>query len=256
MARCRCGSYAGWIDIAGDRSSTGSASVAHAFALGLSAGALATRQSDELLAACERTAETAERRLPDVSVTLVADWWQADNPCPAGTELKGGPPPDGTGEVYCQEPGGTKEGPYVSWHFSTRHPWKLGRYNHGRQTGVWQQWDADGQLEVREQWRDGVQHGRSTYWRTSSSGSSLVFDGMYRDGARHGFARVGEDCRRACFAEGFYCRDRKHGPWSIRDAGGAVRSEGRYHDGYEHGIWNYRGSRVEYRHGVEIGNPR
>jgi antitoxin component YwqK of YwqJK toxin-antitoxin module len=118
--------------------------------------------------------------------------------CPAGTERKGGAPPDGY-EEWCEarppETGGAKrregparvyyddgriwveerfaagqrDGPFVEWHRNGKKA-REGRFVQGAKDGRWTVWRDTGLVEEASSWRAGVPDGPfAAYWPTGKT---------------------------------------------------------------------------------------
>lgn len=136
--------------------------------------------------------------------------------CPAGTERRGGAPPDAfeewcdgkdpagqprregparvyydDGRVWVEERfrEGRRDGAFVEWHRNGRKA-RDGAFVEGRKTGTWRVFHESGAPEEESEWRDGVPHGRFiSFWR----GGGKRTDGRHCGGAQCGTWRTWDE---------------------------------------------------------------
>jgi hypothetical protein len=104
--------------------------------------------------------------------------------------------------------------------------WFVGRFNaDGEPVGLWRRWSLDGALVEEEEWAGRARHG---VWRRYGDRGALRVEARYADGRRDGpYRDLGLDGAayrdaRAASEEGAFQRDQPVGPWTLRDAAGAV----------------------------------
>jgi hypothetical protein len=102
-------------------------------------------------------------------------------PCPEGTEMKGGPPPDSK-EEWCQRPDGTLHGRSTVWH-PNRYKAAEGEYRENLKEGKWTYWHPDGTKASEGEYQAGKRHGAWTFWHTSGEKSE---EGEFQQGLEHG----------------------------------------------------------------------
>jgi hypothetical protein len=84
-------------------------------------------------------------------------------PCPAGSEMNGAAPPEGS-KQWCSRPsGGLKHGWMTSWHENGQ-PELAGEYHDGLRIGVWTRWHPNGEKRVQAEFADGRQDGALIAW--------------------------------------------------------------------------------------------
>lgn len=161
--------------------------------------------------------------------------------CPAGTVLRGRPPPQGK-KLWCidvarkSEGRAAREGPVVSWscHRCRDGAQLHGHYRGGERHGLWTLWREDGTKIDEGVWQDGKRTGRFEGWH---AGGKPSFRKQYgADGKLDGPAwyRYASGKRQR---EGTYKLGVRIGLWREWHESGQLESEGAYVDGKRDGEW-------------------
>lgn len=107
----------------------------------------------------------------------------AGEPCPAGTEFKGGPLPNGDLDAHCEKPDGTKHGPWMTFHGRSK---RLGMHTtvvDGQIQGAWTTWSSRGpQKKSQATYVDNEQVGLAVQWNDDGS----IYRASRWDGELHG----------------------------------------------------------------------
>lgn len=136
-------------------------------------------------------------------------WWTLDPPCPEGSTLYGGPPPDHS-EVGCKTDKGVNFGRYTRFHENGKKA-EEGAYEKHVAIGTWVQWNDSGVKVKETNYEKGAQHGIETEWFP---------DGKIK-------------------TQKTYAHGKRDGLTTIWDADGNKRSAIEYRDGKQHGAATY-----------------
>jgi antitoxin component YwqK of YwqJK toxin-antitoxin module len=119
--------------------------------------------------------------------------------------------PDGDPRLRFVWVKGKKQGPSESWSGKHGERWRseAGEYANGQKTGLWQHFDAKGDVMREETWVEGKKQGPARTWNRS------------RDGVRY------------LYAVGQYQDDKMHGEWRHTDSNGKALQTRRYERGKE-----------------------
>ena len=158
--------------------------------------------------------------------------------CPAGTEPRGGPPPEDH-EFSCvrrnDDGSAVLHGPFRRWN-RRGVPIVEGSYREGKKHGTFVEYYDDGTKKSEASYRDGVYDGP---WRTYYPDGQVKAEGRYRDGKKHGPARFYHPNGRLA-AESTYREDLRVGRSVNYAPDGTLESEGSYERGLKEGLWRER----------------
>lgn len=129
-----------------------------------------------------------------------------------------------------------------------------GRYDWGKKTGRWQEWNAEGTLVLEENWKNGIAVGEHKSWHKNGKQASIK---RYKDGLKHGrFETWYDNEQRKTRAEwsdnilkGAYQEWHKNGQEKIRCLYVDGKIDGNWHE------WNDKGILVHkklFKKGVEL----
>lgn len=183
-----------------------------------------------------------------VAILLVGPAWAAKPAikCPAGTELIGAAPPQGT-EVYCQKRLDTgefvKHGPYRSW-AKAGVPLVVGEFDEGLETGEWTQFhggievdgrwsDAKNQPKYKGRYESGKEVGLWSAWHPNGQlGLQTTYVNGAEDGVARGWFPNGRRQKEVSYQVGV-----RHGPRLEWYENGSPKIEANYVLGYLDGPW-------------------
>jgi antitoxin component YwqK of YwqJK toxin-antitoxin module len=200
-----------------------------------------------------------------------SEWWTRGTPCPAGAELKGAAPPAGKA-VWCEKdgrphgpkttffPSGQREatrtyyqgkalGRFVVWNESGTLA-EEGRYRNDALEGHYVRHYKSGAKELEGDFHAGKQNG--PFKKLAETGGVLLEEVQYREGLRHGMARVFFDTGKLK-EETEYASGLKHGASRTFYENGQQRSAGKYDSDKQVGVWRSwreNGMPLEERHYV------
>ncbi|MCC6953819.1 MAG: hypothetical protein IT290_06850, partial [Deltaproteobacteria bacterium] len=182
--------------------------------------------------------------------------------CPAGTEVVGSPPPDGT-ELFCakgQKGATIKHGPYRSWYERGGAKKIEGNFTNGEKDGLFTTWyDRAGKMR-REVFMKGYRHGKAEMWyKNGQPRLSEEFENGKKHGTRRGWYKDGNPSYHIEVSHGrnvgafqqwyrqnkrkiagfFDTESKKTGIWTIWDKQGQRVSEGPYVAGKREGKWTF-----------------
>ncbi len=156
---------------------------------------------------------------------------RASGPCPAGTTLRGAPPPDGRAQ-WCERRG-AKHGPWTEWYADGRVK-SRGAFADGQMTGRWVHYQPDGAVADEGNYVAGVKDGP---WKSFEDGRVVRATTYSRRGAEARFTAYRDDGSR--WAEGVFLDQKENGPYREWHANGQLAAEGSYRDGERVGSWHY-----------------
>lgn len=133
-------------------------------------------------------------------------WWTADSPCPPGSTLFGGAPPENT-RVGCKTDKGKNEGRTTDF-FESGAKKEEGQYENHFAEGIWTAWDEEGHRLSETSFKKGSQEGVQTLWYP---GGEIKSQRQYKDGKRDGVTYIWDDRARLRTALS-YKSGVKHGP--------------------------------------------
>jgi hypothetical protein len=153
---------------------------------------------------------------PSAEADLEGKWWTNDPPCPEGTNLWGGPPPDNK-EVGCKTEKGVNVGKYTRFYDSGKKA-EEGQYEKHVAIGIWTEWNESGVRVVETRFDKGKQHGVETEWYPSGK---IKSQRTYAGGVREGLTTIwDEDGNKRSAIE--YQGGKQHGPATYWDETGKV----------------------------------
>jgi len=143
-------------------------------------------------------------------------WWTNQPPCPAGSNLYGGPPPEHQ-EVGCRTDKGVNQGMYTSFHDNGKKA-EEGEYDHHVAIGTWVKWDESGTKIVETPYTRGAQDGVETEWFPDGK---IKTQKSYKAGKREGLTTIwdSEGHKRSAIE---YRAGKQHGPATYWDETGQV----------------------------------
>jgi len=150
------------------------------------------------------------------NATQQGKWWASARPCPEGSHLWGGPPPDHK-EVGCKTDKGVNFGMYTRFHDNGKKA-EEGEYEKHMAKGTWTKWDEAGSKITETQYEDGAQHGIETEWYP---GGKIKSQRRYAKGRRDGLTSIWDDAGRKRSAIE-YKDGKQHGPASYWDDKGRL----------------------------------
>ena len=112
-------------------------------------------------------------------------WWTQQPPCPAGSNLYGGAPPDHQ-EVGCKTDKGVNQGRYTRFHDNGKKA-EEGEYQNHVAVGSWVKWNESGIKVVETQYTRGAQDGVETEWFPDGK---LKSQKVYKGGKREGLTTL------------------------------------------------------------------
>jgi antitoxin component YwqK of YwqJK toxin-antitoxin module len=108
-----------------------------------------------------------------------------------------------------------------------------GSLKNGKEYGPWVKYWENGQLWIKENYRDGKTHGPRVVYHKNGQ---LWIKENYRDGKTHG-PEVWYFSDGQLHAKGTYQDGKSVGPWVQYHGNGQLLSKGTYKDGKRHGPW-------------------
>lgn len=156
-------------------------------------------------------------------------WWEADTPCPDGSELFGGPPPEHE-RVGCKTPRGKNQGPVSAFH-SNGMKREQGQFRDHFAEGVWVEWDSTGQRVSETAFSGGKKHGVETLY---FPGGIVKSQRSFHQGKRHGITTIWDDQERKRTILS-YRNGKKHGPEARYDIEGDLAKVIDWEDGVKVG---------------------
>jgi hypothetical protein len=141
-------------------------------------------------------------------------WWEGESPCPAGSELYGGAPPEHE-RVGCKTAQGKNEGPLTKFH-SNGTKREQGQYSDHFAEGVWIEWDPRGERVSETAFSAGKKHGVETLY---FPGGVVKSQRTFHEGKRHGVTAIWDDRERKRTIL-TYRDGKKHGPEARYDIEG------------------------------------
>lgn len=127
---------------------------------------------------------------------------------------------------------GRETGPWQSW-WENGNLQSEGIYVDGQPDSTWTYYDEDGKLSKRLTFRLGIEHGPVTEYYADGS---IASTGQYKDGRQDGEWAF-FDPQGAVMSKGAFLVDQPDGPWEYYYANGQVRSQGNYDVGKQLGLW-------------------
>lgn len=143
-------------------------------------------------------------------------WWTNDPPCPEGSNLWGGPPPDNS-EVGCKTEKGVNVGKYTRFYPDGKKAEEGGYENH-RAVGVWTQWNEQGVRVLETRYDNGQQDGIETEWYPSGK---IKSQRTYAGGVREGLTTIWDEQGRKRSAIEYHA-GKQNGPATYWDENGKV----------------------------------
>ncbi len=152
-------------------------------------------------------------------------WWAAARPCPEGSQLWGGPPPEHK-EIGCKTDKGVNQGMYTKFHANGKKA-EEGEYDKHMATKTWTQWNDGGQKTQETQYEGGSQHGIETEWYPNGRVKSQR---QYAHGKRHGLTTIWDEAghKRSAIE---YVEAKQHGSTTYWDEQGHVARVEQWEDG-------------------------
>ena len=145
-----------------------------------------------------------------------ATWWTNDPPCPEGSNLWGGPPPDNQ-EVGCKTEKGVNVGKYTRFHENGKKA-EEGQYEKHVAIGVWTKWNEQGVRVMETRFDRGKQQGVETEWYPSGK---IKSQRSYAGGVRDGLTTIWDESGRKRSAIE-YKAGKQDGPATYWDENGKV----------------------------------
>jgi antitoxin component YwqK of YwqJK toxin-antitoxin module len=128
--------------------------------------------------------------------------------------------------------GGRETGPWQTW-WENGNVQAHGLYTDGQLDSLWTYYDEEGQMTRQVSYKMGIQHGPTTDYYADGT---VATQGQYKNGRQDGlwviFSAEGYK-----LAQGSYLLDENDGDWEYYHSNGHVLSEGRYLRGKQIGIW-------------------
>lgn len=118
-------------------------------------------------------------------------WWEGEAPCPEGSALYGGLPPEHD-RVGCKTDKGKNVGSLTKFHPNGMKK-EEGTFEDNFAEGVWVTWDPEGNLESETPHARGKKHGIETLY---FPGGEVKSQRTYREGKRHGTTTIWDDRER------------------------------------------------------------
>lgn len=125
------------------------------------------------------------------TATLDERWWEAENPCPSGSEKVGGAPPEHS-EVICKTDKGKNAGRATKF-FPSGTKQEEGMFEDHFAEGTWTAWNELGQKISETQYKQGKKNGTETIWYP---GGVIKSQRPYVDGKRHGVVVIWDEQER------------------------------------------------------------